>query len=71
MCMDAELTELLRLLSKDSIMRAIKLLKCTPQLHLPASIFEVGVILSIRLNNDSLQISYCCLSEPVPLQMVH
>ncbi len=50
-------------------MTAIKLLQCTPLLHLPTSISEVGVSLSIRLNNDSLQISCCCLTEPVPLQM--
>ena len=68
MCKDAESTELVRLLSKDSIMTAIKLLQCTPLLHLPTSISEVGVSLSISLNNDSLQIS-CCLTEPVPLQM--
>ena len=43
-------------------------LQCTPLLHLPTSISEVGVSLSIRLNNDLLQIS-CCLTEPVPLQM--
>lgn len=68
MCKDAESTELVRLLSKDSIMTAIKLLQCTPLLHLPTNISEVGVSLSIRLNNDLLQIS-CCLTEPVPLQM--
>ena len=49
-------------------MTAIKLLQCTTLLHLPTSISEVGVSLSIRLNNYSLQIS-CYLTEPVPLQM--
>ncbi len=48
-------------------MTAIKLLQCTPLLHLPISISEVGVSLSIMLCNDSLQIS--CLTEPLPLQM--
>ena len=67
-CKDAQSTELVRLLSKDSIMTAIKLLQCTPLLHLPTSVYEVGVSLSIRLKNGSLQM-FCCLTEPVPLQM--
>ncbi len=67
LCKDAESTELVRLLSKDSIITAIKLLQCTPLLHLPISISEVGVSLSIMLCNNPLQIS--CLTEPLPLQM--
>lgn len=50
-------------------MKAIKVLQCSTLLHWPTSTSEVGVSMSIRLNNDLLQIYSCCLTEPVPLQM--
>lgn len=43
MCKDAESTELVRIVSKDSIMRAIKLLPGTTLLHTPRSMSEVAV----------------------------
>ena len=48
LCKDAESTELIRLLGNYSIMTPVKLLQCTLPLHLPTSISEVGVSLSIR-----------------------
>ncbi|KAL3134232.1 hypothetical protein ABBQ38_006663 [Trebouxia sp. C0009 RCD-2024] len=42
MCKDAESTELVRIVSKDSIVKAIKLLTDTTILHMPRSRSEVG-----------------------------
>lgn len=44
MCKDAESSELVRIVSKDSIVNAIKLLTDTTILHMPRSRSEVCVI---------------------------
>ena len=43
MCKDAAATQLVRLVSKDSIQKATKLLANTTLLHLPGSALEVSV----------------------------
>ena len=44
MCKDTESTELVRIVSKDSIVNAIKLLTGTTILHMTRSRSEVGII---------------------------
>ena len=43
MCKDAESTELVRIVSKDSIINATKLLAGTTLLQMPGSSSEVGI----------------------------
>ena len=47
MCKDAESTELVRIVSKDSIVNAIQLLAGTTLLQMPNSKSEVGVSCSL------------------------
>ena len=47
MCKDAESTELVRIVRKDSITNAIKLLAGTTLLQMPGSSSEVGIYVSV------------------------
>ena len=49
MCKDTESTELVRIVSKDSIVKAIKLLTDTTILHMPHSRSEVCVMCAVCL----------------------